>query len=1056
MCISMASCACLLLSTCVFVCAASNVDTSFPLLKTGADRSLFGLSVAFHPDLKSDQYLLLVGAPRERAEPNVAANYTGGVYSCPITANQSDCRRMLLIKPDLNVSEDLIEDMWLGVSLASQGRPGGRVLACGHRFAKVYGASKLRHMIGRCYLRGNDLQYDDADLHWQNPDQVCSHLGDISGEVMCNMGISAAITQNEVIVGSPGSYQWQGNVHVSWMNPHVAFDTRRSSLDNLQRRNIYIGYSVSQARALLSQDDDTIVTGAPKDTKEDARGSVLLAVKHGGSLTVGQTLRGEQTGSYFGNAVVTSDLDDDGWSDLLVGAPFFFHRQQEVGGAVYVYMNAGGRVPSRPTLVLKGPAGSAFGMSLAAAGDLNQDGFQDFAVGAPFHGTGSVMIFSGSRDGVPTKPSQVIKGSSVSSRFTTFGFSLSAGLDVDGNKYPDLLVGSLDDTVALLRSRAVIHLNKAIRVSPNLVDISSCDFCIQVEVCFSVTPSTTETNPQNINVHFTVAADVTGLKPRLIFKDSGDGGYSGSVLVQRRRCKTLRVGLVTPIRDKVEPLVFSLNASLTHKLPKKQNVVQDLRPFPVLSHIHRPIRTQVHIQKACGSDNRCHSNLQMTAQFTDENHNPLSTWAGRQVWFYHGTVQRILLQVNVSNVPSPRRPAEDAHNAVLNISVPPSLTYSGVRTKGGVQEVRCCAEGSMAACELGNPFKSNRTVQVWIIFQPSQIPSGTSDIQTVLQMSTLSQQADLSPVLVSLAVNYSLDMSLTLSHQPGPAPFSGQVVGESAMRTTEDVGTLLVFALQVHVGRRPLGHLGNLELAFDWPSELSNGKRLLYLTEITVNGASEPRCVPPTDVINPLRLTLSEGERGQRGQRERRSPEEVWTAESPPVRHLQAKKSYELDCVHGAKCVHFVCPLLHVNNSASITLRARLWNSTMLEHYTDARKIVLRGRATLRLHTESTDVSMEGPSTQMEVHVYPDLQEQVDTSAPLWIIVVSVLAGLLLLAMICLLLRQCGFFTRRRAWCAATQHQGKLVLKDKETHVAQGAIFADNTPKRWVTWTATH
>lgn len=34
--------------------------------------------------------------------------------------------------------------------------------------------------------------------------------------------------------------------------------------------------------------------------------------------------------------------------------------------------------------------------------------------------------------------------------FRTFGYSLAAGLDVDENKYPDLLVGSLDDTVALL------------------------------------------------------------------------------------------------------------------------------------------------------------------------------------------------------------------------------------------------------------------------------------------------------------------------------------------------------------------------------------------------------------------------------------------------------------------------------------------------------------------------------------------------------------------------------------------------------------------------------
>uniref|UniRef100_A0A8C2ZC29 Uncharacterized protein n=1 Tax=Cyclopterus lumpus TaxID=8103 RepID=A0A8C2ZC29_CYCLU len=104
-----------LLSTWLGVCVAFNLDTAFSLLKTGRNGSLFGLSVSLHQDLKTDSYLLLVGAPREKAETNVLANRTGGVYSCPITTDQSECSRMKLIDPDL------IEDMWLGVSVASQG-----------------------------------------------------------------------------------------------------------------------------------------------------------------------------------------------------------------------------------------------------------------------------------------------------------------------------------------------------------------------------------------------------------------------------------------------------------------------------------------------------------------------------------------------------------------------------------------------------------------------------------------------------------------------------------------------------------------------------------------------------------------------------------------------------------------------------------------------------------------------------------------------------------------------------------------------------------------------
>lgn len=39
---------------------------------------------------------------------------------------------------------------------------------------------------------------------------VFSYMGDFRGEAMCTMGISAFITQTEIIVGSPGSFEWQG------------------------------------------------------------------------------------------------------------------------------------------------------------------------------------------------------------------------------------------------------------------------------------------------------------------------------------------------------------------------------------------------------------------------------------------------------------------------------------------------------------------------------------------------------------------------------------------------------------------------------------------------------------------------------------------------------------------------------------------------------------------------------------------------------------------------------------------------------------------------------
>lgn len=68
---------------------------------------------------------------------------------------------------------------------------------------------------------------------------------------------------------------------------------------------------------------------------------------------------------------------------------------------------------------------------------------------------------------------------------------------------------------------------------------------------------------------------------------------------------------------------------------------------------------------------------------------------------------------------------------------------------------------------------------------------------------------------------------------------------------------LTTFCQQVLITGKALGHLGNLEVEFDWPRVVSNGKWLLYLTEIQVDGTSEARCDPPGDIVNPLHLMVT-------------------------------------------------------------------------------------------------------------------------------------------------------------------------------------------------------
>ena len=269
--------------------------------------------------------------------------------------------------------------------------------------------------------------------------------------------------RRDVVVGAPGDAAGDGTVHI-WRDP-------TELVEGMQRRlsGVYpsagvalcaagdmngdgLGDLAFSARVSLYGDGEVLVVPGWRDGVPMPRPVVRTNL---GDLAFGASLAG------------VGDLDGDGYADLVVGQP---PVDPSGRGRLLVYAGGptgyrnwpGGRAGVIRAWEVAGTVTNArFAAALAATGDMNGDGFDDFAVSTVGWSNdasayaGDVRVYLGGAGAWHQQtPLRLV---SPMGPGNYYGFALAGVGDVNADGYPDLAIGAPGPGPGMGESRVYVH-----------------------------------------------------------------------------------------------------------------------------------------------------------------------------------------------------------------------------------------------------------------------------------------------------------------------------------------------------------------------------------------------------------------------------------------------------------------------------------------------------------------------------------------------------------------------------------------------------------------------
>ncbi|CAI5797840.1 integrin alpha-10 [Podarcis lilfordi] len=790
---------------------------------------------------------------------------------------------------------------------------------------------------------------------------------------MSQIGFSMHLLEDGILFGMVGAYDWDGAVLKEsrsgrFIPPREAFE--REFPLRLKNHAAYLGYTVSSIK--LRNGKGLYVAGAPRFKH---KGKVILfEMSSDGSVTISQALTGDQIGSYFGSEMCPVDVNGDGITDvLLVAAPMYLGPQNKETGRVYIYkvgqllVSFNGTLHADPK-----PQDARFGYSLLAVPDLNHDSYNDVVVGAPLEDNhqGAVYIYHGYRTTVLPRFKQRIESAGLRRGLRYFGRSLDGQIDLDGDGLVDLAVGAQGAAV-VLRSRRIVQVNTSVTANPPSINViqKNCQrnrkesLCVTANICFRVSSRSLGPRDSHFSIKYNVSLDDRKFGARAVFD-----GNSQKLLQKRTRatvgrttCSAVRFHVIDT-SDYLRPVAVLVKFALN-----------DAEPGPVLDDKSpTSVKKLIPFFKDCGEDDECITDLVLRAQMdiTGSRQKPHVIRKGKR---------KVLVDVLLENK------QENAYNASLWLWFSRNLHFSSLVLKGeNSVKVECTSPSSQTrACRVGYPvFRSLAKVAFVLEFEFS---CSTLLNKAQVKLTASSDSHELNETLTDnmaqpLAyIRYEPDLLLTSEstlnryevHPVGTFP-SGM---SPEFRTTVKVQNLGCYAVE------------NLSLVMDLPATAYQNSEFLSVTRIIA------------DNVTCTMQNLTEASQNAAG------------GVMIPVHPEELVHVEKLNCTN-ARCQVVKCELPHIERNAEVSIH--LLRAVHNEFFRRAKfkTVKVVSRFTLTSQEEESLLLLPEAAHQRET-----ILEIIQTNLvplSLWILIGSIIGGLLLLALIIICLWRLGFFAHKK------------------------------------------